>query len=207
MSIETFPQTSLGAAAAAVVDRLTADQIKAVLDYDPASGFFRWKPRTPDMFSDGNVGAKGNCASFNKKYAGQIANSAHIKGYTTVRVFRRSYLCHRLAWLFMTGEWPTHEIDHINGDRGDNRFENLREATALENHQNLKFRSTNTSGLVGAFLDKRDGRRAARICVARKYISLGRFDTAHEAHEAYLAAKAQYHPFQPVPRFINGGTL
>lgn len=116
------------------------------------------------------------------------------------RIGPRLYSAHRLAWLYMTGSWPTSHIDHINGDRRDNRFCNLREATPAENAQNKSLYSNNTSGYPGVHWDSRAQLWRAQIRVQGRRIHLGRFSTPDEAYRAYLKGKAQYHTFQPAPR-------
>ena len=116
------------------------------------------------------------------------------------RIGQRLYSAHRLAWLYMTGSWPTSHIDHINGDRRDNRFCNLREATPAENAQNKSLYSNNTSGYPGVHWDRKAQLWRAQIRVQGRRIHLGRFPTPDEAYRAYLKGKAEYHTFQPAPR-------
>jgi hypothetical protein len=95
----------------------------------------------------------------------------------------------------MTGEWPTHQVDHKNSVRNDNRWENLRLATNAQNQQNLrKARADNSSGFLGVFPNK--NRWSAQIAINGKSKCLGTFDTPELAHAAYLKAKASIHEFQ-----------
>lgn len=103
--------------------------------------------------------------------------------------FKRFYL-HRLAWQYVTGHPPADQIDHINGDKHDNRFENLREATASTNGANMHGRSS--SGFKGVYLEKRSGRWFSAICVRNKRMHLGTFGSPEEAHAAYVAAAAKH---------------
>jgi HNH endonuclease len=116
---------------------ITAERLRELLHYDPNTGEFRWR-----------MAKKGT-------YAGAVAGRYNTDGdgYRQIGINRRLYKKHRLAWFYMTGAWPRHEIDHINGDRGDNRFCNLREATASENRRNMRKRVNNTSGYKGVSLD------------------------------------------------------
>ena len=98
------------------------------LDYDPETGFFTW------------VGDTGN------QYRGTRAGSIEKKGYRQIEAEGFRYMAHRLAWFLMTGSWPKHQIDHINGIKDDNRWCNLREATNAENKRNAGRRADNTSG-------------------------------------------------------------
>jgi hypothetical protein len=104
------------------------------------------------------------------------------------------YKAHRLAFLYMTGEWPTGQVDHKDGDGSNNRWENLRDVTAAVNAQNKRRAQANSAtGLLGVSFDKWSGRFAARIDVGGKGVNLGRFDDPKAAHEAYIAAKREFH--------------
>jgi hypothetical protein len=115
-------------------------------------------------------------------------------GYWQIRLDQRTYLGHRLAWLHVHGRWPVGVIDHINGDRGDNRLSNLREVSQRTNTENQRkvIRGT-ASGLLGVYPYGNQGRFTSKIKVGRENIHIGCFDTAEEAHEAYLTAKRQLH--------------
>ena len=114
-------------------------------------------------------------------------------GYMSIGLNSKVYLAHRLAWLYMTGKWPKDEIDHINGNPLDNRWNNLREASSTINKQNQrKARIDNLgTGLLGAYLYKDKFRSA--ITVDGKQFHLGVFNTKEEAHRAYIKAKRKYH--------------
>ena len=113
-------------------------------------------------------------------------------GYICIRVDNVLYTAHRLAWLYAYGRWPTHQLDHINKDRADNRLCNLREATNAENAQNRK-RRDNKTGYTG--VNRENNKWKAEIKLNYKTIRLGLFDTPEEAHAAYLSAKHGLHPF------------
>lgn len=160
---------------------LTAQRLRELLHYDPRTGIFtRLVSR--------------NCGTAEPGYHAGYPNA---EGYIHFMVDRRTYMAHRLAWLYMTSKWPQNLIDHINGIKNDNRIENLREATASENKQNMrKARSDcKNSGLMGAYFDIRyGGRWFSNITINGKRQHLGMFSTAEDAHAAYIEAKRRLHP-------------
>lgn len=112
---------------------LTQARLKELLHYNPETGVFTWRiPR--------------NC---NNATAGSSAGSADQLGYVKIRVDRRLYKAHRLAFLYMLGEFPPDEVDHIDRDPSNNRWENLRSATRSENAANRGLQRNNTSGHRG----------------------------------------------------------
>ncbi|MFY7913560.1 MAG: HNH endonuclease [Rubrivivax sp.] len=102
-------------------------------------------------------------------------------------------LAHHIAWAIHHGTWPTFEIDHINGNRSDNRILNLRELPDNQNSQNLRHAKKNSHlGVLG--VSQLGNRYVARITVDRQQQYLGLFATSAEAHQAYVAAKRIHHP-------------
>lgn len=132
--------------------------------------------------------------------AGNVAGDKYRNGYRRVCVDSKEYLAHRVVWMMAYGEWPTNEIDHINGDRADNRLCNLRLATSTQNKQNTGRRSDNKSGRVGVSWQKNLGKWQAAITVNRKQRHLGFYPDIESAAMAYAKAKAELHKFQPVSR-------
>jgi hypothetical protein len=118
-------------------------------------------------------------------------------GYIRIGINNKLYVAHRLAWLYVHGEFPESEIDHINGDRADNRILNLRKATPAENSQNRARYCSNSSGFMGVYFNKRHKKYCARINHLGKKKHLGLYDTAELAFEAYKEAKRVYHSFNP----------
>ncbi len=161
---------------------LSAERLRELLSYDAETGAFAWR-----------IGRGGLAKS------GARAGAIESGGYVQIQVEGRLRMAHRLAWLYVHGRWPTFEIDHMNGVRDDNRLSNLREATRAENQQNeRRARSSNkASGLLGVTWCERASRWRAKIMLGGKNKHLGLFDTAEAAHNAYLAAKAEIHPFAP----------
>jgi len=128
----------------------------------------------------------------NRVKAGALAGSLTNHGYFTIRIDGTAYQAHRLAWLYMTGEWPEHEIDHIDGNRLNNSWRNLRDVPRRINAQNMRSaKKTSKSGLLGVV--PYGGRWIARITANRKEKHLGIFDTTEAAQAAYLSAKRELH--------------
>lgn len=151
---------------------LTAEFVRSILDYGEQSGEFRWRERTTAP------------REWNTRYAGTIAGSINALGYRQINISGTLYYAHRLAWLAMTGEWPTNEIDHKDLDKANNRFTNLREATHGENGRNRRAYASNTSGAKGVCWDKSRKKWLVSIQVDGKQTSLGRFETMEEAIKA-----------------------
>lgn len=127
--------------------------------------------------------------------AGQEAGWLNDSGYVLVSLDGIKYRAHRLAWRIVYGYWPKNQIDHINGDRTDNRIVNLREATDAQNRQNTRKRVDNKSGYVGVYYASWANAWRAEIRVAGKQRKLGYFATPELAHAAYAKAKAEVHTF------------
>jgi len=128
--------------------------------------------------------------------AGRIAGTT--SGRNQIRLNGQMRRAHRLAWLYVYGEWPDqkYQIDHINGDPSDNRICNLRKATPAQNQANSRRPKNNTTGFKGVTFDKKSGVYRAKIMVNYKTVHLGGFSTAEKAHEAYVkAANEFYGPF------------
>lgn len=146
---------------------LTAERLRQLFAYDPSTGIFI------------------RLVNRRKFKAGAIAGYSHSGGYQRIMVDWVTYQAHRLAWLYSYGVWPAHELDHINGQRGDNRIANLREATSVQNHANMRLHSRNTSGFKG--VSWRGNCWRATISHRNKAVHLGNFATPEEAHAAYCA--------------------
>lgn len=161
-------------------DRISAQRVRELLDYEPLTGLF-----TRRVATGGRYGAA----------VGAVAGTVNDGGYILISLESLQYRAHRLAWLYMTGAWPSHEVDHRDGDRANNAWDNLRDVTGVVNLQNKRHAQSNSkTGLLGASWNARDERFVARIKVEGRYKSLGGFDTAEAAHAAYLSAKRALHP-------------
>lgn len=125
---------------------------------------------------------------------GQVAGWLGDKGYREVSIDGRSYKAHRVIWLLSNGEWPTGQVDHINGARDDNRIINLRDVTHHENQQNQRRPHKNNKGkFIGVSWDKVAQKWRAQIRVNGKKISLGRYESPDLASAVYLKAKRELH--------------
>lgn len=157
---------------------VTAARVQELLSYDPSTGEFRWK------------------VNRNRKKAGSVAGCESTKHdgkkYWCIQVDGKMYKAHRLAWLVTHGEFPPEQIDHIDGDGLNNRLENLRAVSDLENKRNLRKKSNNTSGVSGVRWRKDRQKWQALITVNRKKIHLGLFSDKSEAVAARRAAEAKY---------------
>ena len=154
--------------------RLDRPEIAELLSYNPHTGELRWKVNRSNIKEGDPAGYKMS------------------SGYIQVRVLGVLYYAHRLAWLLHYGNWPEDQIDHINHYRGDNRIENLREASRTDNNRNHSLHSTNTSGACGVSWYKDRGKWETYIEVEGKKITLGYFGGFDEAVAARLAANKHY---------------
>jgi|SRR5208282_3802250 len=161
-------------------ETLTAGFIRAILDYCPETGMLRWRAR--DTWPK----------SRNSLFAGKIAGTP-VDGYVQIQIGGRPYYAHRIAWLHFHGVWPSHQIDHVNMDRADNRIANLRLATPSDNCCNKTKRPDNASGFPGVSLRNARNKWEARIMKDGKIMFRKTFDTAQEAHEARQAKLAEIH--------------
>jgi hypothetical protein len=157
---------------------LTAHRLRELLVYDGETGVFAWRA---SRGAGANVGA--------------VAGTLH-QGYRKIRVDGVKHFAHRLAWLHVHGEWPAGEIDHVNGDKLDNRIANLRDVTRSTNKQNMReARADSASGFLGVLFRKTAKRNpyAASIMVEGRRKHLGQFPTPDAAHAVYVNAKRQLH--------------
>lgn len=161
------------------------DLLRAAVAYDPETGNLAFKVRTDVR------------PCWNTRHAGKPAlhTLSPVDGYLRGYLFRRMLLAHRVIFALATGRTTFGFIDHINGNRADNRLCNLREVDRGENARNKARPSNSTTGLIGVSRDA-NGRYRAHITVADKAIHLGRFATAEAAYAARKAAEAKYgfHP-------------
>jgi len=152
-------------------ENFEADLVRSLFNYDFETGVLTWKVR------------KANCVQI-----GQTAGSMGTTGYLVVMISGRTYTVHRIVWLLVTGKWPKCDLDHIDRDRANNRFSNLREANRSQNCANRTRSSNNTSGVKGVHWLGRKNRWQARITVDGKRLSLGSYRNLEDAQAAYAKA-------------------
>lgn len=179
----------------AVQPILSLDAFRKLLDYDAEHGRFFWKPRTAEWFEGTKRSPESLALWFNRKYAGKKADSLCGHGYCVVYIRQQAVYSHQLVWFFETGEWPQETTDHINGNRADNRFTNLRQVSNRANSHNRALSRLNTTGIMGVGYDAKRDKWYAQI-QGDKAIYLGRYATAAEAVAARRAAEKVlgFHP-------------
>jgi hypothetical protein len=154
---------------------LTQERLKEVLSYNYETGIFTRIKRTSNSVSIGDI-------------------AGWKDDYWKIKVDAKTYLAHRLAWLYVYGEWPKDVLDHIDHDTYNNKISNLRDITRTANqHNQITYHKTNSSKMMGAHYHKTKKKYQSRICVNGKTIYLGMFGTAEEANKAYISAKRKLH--------------
>lgn len=152
---------------------LTQERLREVLHYDPVTGGFTWKV----MLSS-------------RREAGAVAGGLKPSGYILIGVDGHRYRAHRLAWLYVTGEWPPDQIDHWDNVRSHNWWSNLRAADNQLNQANARRSKNNTSGFKGVYRHRDKWR--AKINVGRRHIHLGTFADPATGGLAYERAAKEY---------------
>lgn len=149
----------------------TAIYLRERLQYNPNTGAWTWL----------------KCARAG--FVGRPAGSLDAKGYWDIKINGQSYKASRLAFLYMTGEWPTEEMDHIDGTPWNDAWCNLREATRTENVQNRQQRTDNSSGAIGVYWHTANSKWIAQV----DKVYLGSFDSFDEAVAARDSATTAFH--------------
>lgn len=157
---------------------VSADEVKATIVYDPLTG----------NFSRSRVGGR-----FGRDRPGKPVGTRAVCGYVVIWVGGKLHYAHLLAWAIHTGEWPTAEVDHRDGDKSNNRWSNLRLATHIQQAWNKGMRNDNTSGFVGVSWDKSRHLWSAFIYLGGKHKYLGRYQTKEQAGAAYAEAAQSAH--------------
>ncbi len=156
--------------------KITGSTLEMFFEYRPETGeFIRKLPTNPRSRPGTPVTAKND------------------EGYTVITLMGARLRAHRVAWAWMTGQWPQEDIDHRNGDRADNRFVNLREANRSQNLQNAGLRSSNKTGYKGVHFCHQRQKFVAQIKINKRNTGLGRFQTLEEAVAVRLAAEKEHY--------------
>ena len=159
---------------------LSIDKLKRALEYCPETGEFAWLSRPVQDFANPRAAAIYKSLCEGKHAFSYIGEN----GYRQTRILGFLVLAHRAAFALMTGEWPAHQVDHINGNRSDNRWCNLRLADQATNSRNMALSKRNTSGRIGISYDANRKRWVAQGRANKVQFNLGRFATMAEAIEA-----------------------
>ena len=154
---------------------ITQARLLELLHYDSGTGIFTW------------------AAARQRGTVGAVAGTVRPDGYVSIMIDGRSHQAHRLAWLYVYGQFPSAGLDHINREKSDNRIANLRTATVAENGKNRNVNTNNTSGYKGVCWFKPRSKWRARAVLRGKEHSLGYFTTAEAASEAYEEFTRQHH--------------
>ena len=155
--------------------KLTQERLKELLGYDPETGVFIWK-----------------VANTNRIRVGGVAGYLHHSGYLNISINGKTYQSHRLAFLYMEGYLPENDVDHIDRNRSNNKWKNLREVSRSCNLRNCKIRETNKSGITGVCFNKRDKKWMATIRIPKQNINLGYFDNLTNAAKARWQAEVEH---------------
>lgn len=158
--------------------RPTPQELQAAFDYDPSTGVLRWKIRPAQ-----------------RMHVGDVAGGLKADGYVGIRLRGKTHQAHRVAWAIVAGTWPTGDVDHIDGDKANNRWSNLRDVSEAVNMQNQRrAQRGNQSGHLGVHWHPRRNEWRAVIKVDGRNRQIGAYKTADEASAAYIAAKRRLHP-------------
>ena len=153
---------------------ITQDELKELLHYDPETGDFMWLVSIADHIK-----------------VGKIAGTLHKAGYIQIKIYKRCYLAHRLAWLYMTGSF-VEEIDHKDRNKSNNKWTNLRKASSSQNHHNCDKQINNTSGYKGVHFRKDRNTWVALIRHDGQRTYLGSFKKKEDAAQVYNEAEKKY---------------
>ncbi len=153
---------------------LSRERLQELLAYDPETGIFTWRTARPGVA------------------AGSIAGSRRKDGYLRIGIDGKTYRSHRLAFLYMTGSFPSNQVDHIDHCKTNNRWCNLREVTSQENSRNIKRFKNNISGVTGVCWSREKKKWRSFIADSRRWIHLGYFKCLDDAKKARVRAEARY---------------
>ena len=154
---------------------ISQSELKSILSYDPSTGIFRWLKRISIRAS-----------------VGRIAGTNNGNGYVRMSMYGVRYHAHRLAFLYMTGSLPLEDVDHVDGDRSNNRWSNLRSVSHRDNCKNQRPRAKAIQAPIGVHWDRSRSKWMASIKSGRGSKHLGRFDDLSDAMEARRVAEQKY---------------
>lgn len=154
----------------------TREYLNSVLSYCAETGMLRWKNRPVNHFK-----TEGTYKSWNKRFAGKVAGAPHSQGYRQINLDGKVYLAHRFIWVMLHGPLVDYDIDHINGNRSDNRLVNLRIVSRAENLRNRKSANLGSNEVCGVSYAEKHGKYRAYVGIAGKQVHLGWFDDMDSA--------------------------
>lgn len=180
--------------------------LRQLLRYEPETGKLFWRERSAESFTSKS---EKTAHWWGKKFAGK-EGFTHLskRGYLVSSIDGRTVSAHRAAWAIHYNEYPSGQVDHINGDRTDNRLVNLRDVVQAENARNAAMSSLNTSGVQGVYLHRQTGKWCAQIRAFGKTVGLGLFQAKSDAIIARKAAERVlgYHPNHGRPHGLTAAT-
>jgi hypothetical protein len=166
---------------------ISAEYIRECVIYDPLTGLFTWRHRPLRHFM-----SVRSYNMWNAKHAGrEPSRSVNSRGYMGIMINKTKHQAHRIAWLYMTGGMPKLDVDHIDGIKTNNKFENLRLATRAENGRNRGHNKNSAIGIKGVHWSKSNKRWISQIGKGRKKLYLGSFENPEDA--SYIAAAKELH--------------
>lgn len=161
-----------------------AETLRELLDYNPETGMLIWRPRPATTRHD---------RAWNTRFAGREAGLVDAFGYRKLRLAGQRLFAHRLAWKIIYGDEPPAGVDHINGDKLDNRIANLRPATKSQNGANAKTRRDSSTGVKGVHFNRRRWKFEANVKANGRQYKVGYFDTLDQAKAARDAKARELH--------------
>lgn len=168
---------------------LTQEYLKECIYYNQFNGSAVWKRRPLRHFK-----SERDCKIWNSKNAANMINCLGNNGYIRLSINGNSYSLHRIIFLYMEGRFPEGQVDHINRNKRDNRFENLRDVSPAINSQNQNIRKNNKSGVKGIYWNNLRNKWHARITINKKVIHLGYYANINDAKNARQQAESRHMP-------------